>query len=80
VEHHWLCPALQFLPVPARASVVRHWPFGHARITGRGESVNSVLSVELLSITEMEFLFPGSEIWRERVLGVPKSLVAIRSR
>jgi hypothetical protein len=43
------------------------------------EAANFVASVELLSATEMRAYFSGSEIWFERVFGLPKSLVAIRT-
>jgi hypothetical protein len=35
------------------------------------------MMVELLGMTEMEHYFPHSIIWRERVAGLTKSLVAI---
>jgi hypothetical protein len=41
-------------------------------------SVLAAQSVELLSKTEMEVYFPESEIIAERVLGLRKSLVAVR--
>jgi hypothetical protein len=41
-------------------------------------AVRGVLSIELLSTTEMRFLFPGSEIVRERFAGLTKSLIAVR--
>ncbi|MGH9119365.1 MAG: class I SAM-dependent methyltransferase [Acidimicrobiales bacterium] len=79
VEPHWACPALQFLPVALRAAVVRRWPLGHARTTDHGASVSAVLWIDLLSLTEMRLLFPDSEIWRERALGITKSIVAVRT-
>ena len=36
------------------------------------------LGVELLSRSEMGFLFPGSAIWAERFVGLPKSLIAVK--
>lgn len=78
VEPHWLFPGFQFLPLRARAEVSRRWPFGHIRSTGPGPAVDDVASVELVDITAMRRYFPRSEIWAERILGVPKSLVAVR--
>jgi hypothetical protein len=78
VEPHWLFPGFQFLPVRARAEVSCRWPFGHIRSTGPGPAVDDVAWVELLDITAMRRYFPHSEIWPERLLGVPKSLVAMR--
>ncbi len=77
VEPHWTFPALQFLPVTARAAVVTRWPFGHSALDRHG-AIGAVLATELLSATEMRHLFPTSEIWWERAAGLPKSMVAIR--
>ena len=43
----------------------------------RAEAADLVASTELISATEMRTYFPTSEIWFERVAGIPKSLVAI---
>jgi hypothetical protein len=34
--------------------------------------------LRLLSAREMRNLFPGCEIYKERLLGLPKSLIAVR--
>ena len=79
IEPHWLAPGWQFLPVPARAAVLRRWPLSHGRPGTRQEALDAVLSTELVSVSELSLLFPSSEIWRERVVGLTKSLVAVRS-
>jgi hypothetical protein len=78
VEPHWVAPAMQWLPVAARAQMSRRWPLGHMRPTERRPVMDGVLEVELLSIAEMRYYFPDSEIWRERFAGLVKSLTAIR--
>jgi hypothetical protein len=78
IEPHWLFPGFQFLPLSARAGISRHWPLAHSPSKGREESVQQAMSVELLSRTEMAFYFPGSMIGSERILGIVKSLVAIK--
>jgi hypothetical protein len=40
--------------------------------------VEGVLEIELLGTTEMQQYFPDSEILPERLLGLTKSLVAVR--
>lgn len=79
LEPHWLAPGWQFLPVPARAAVLRRWSISHDRPADRAEAVHTVLSTELVSRAEMRLTFPDSEIWAERVVGLPKSLVAVRA-
>ena len=77
VEPHWLCPGLQFLPVRARARVAASWPFGFMS-SSEATAVEDVLSVSLLSVTELQRYFPGSEVIRDRWLGLTKSIVAVR--
>ena len=78
LEPHWLCPCFQFLPVRARAAVTLRWPLGnYTAVDSMAEAVRWSLATELVSETELRHYFPGSEIWRERVLGMTKSLVAI---
>lgn len=77
IEPHWLFPGFQFLPLSARASITQKWSLGHIREKDRETAIEQCLMVELLSATEMRSLFPDSEIWFERIAGVPKSMVAI---
>jgi hypothetical protein len=77
IEPHWLAPGMQFLPVSVRAQMTRKWPLGHYRDIESADVVAEVMMVELLGMTEMEHYFPHSIIWRERVAGLTKSLVAI---
>lgn len=78
VEPHWLAPGWQFLAVPARARILQHWSISHDRPADRRAALDVVLSTELVSRAEMQLVFPDSEIWCERVLGLAKSLVAVR--
>lgn len=82
LEPHWMFPGMQFLPLPARASISARWPLAHESFRGRTrqQAVDDVLRVELVGATEMRSLFPESELYRERVAGITKSLVAIRQR
>lgn len=80
IEPHWLCPGFQFLPVAIRAAVTRRWKLGHRRAPRHpvDAAVSKVLDVELLSKTEMQHYFPDSEILSERLMGIVKSLIAIK--
>jgi hypothetical protein len=77
VEPHWLCPGFQFLPLAARAFLVRHWPLRPASPNSTQAALRDALSVELPSRSEMRFYFPESEIRVERLCGLPKSLIAV---
>jgi hypothetical protein len=80
IEPHWIFPFFQFLPFATRVTVTQHWPTLHVGATpDRAEAAELVASVELISATEMRTYFPESDIWFERIAGVPKSMVAVRN-
>jgi hypothetical protein len=80
IEPHWFFPGFQFLPFPARLMICRHWNTLHVpAIKDRANAAELVASVELISATEMRMYFPDSEIWFERIAGLPKSLVSIKA-
>ena len=79
IEPHWLFPGFQFLPFEARVLITRTWRGGHRHSRDRARAMELVREVELIGPGEMKRLFPDGELWIERFLGMPKSLVAIRS-
>lgn len=80
IEPHYVAPGFQFLPVRARAAAVQHWPLGHERVYTRAAALAQVLTIDLISATELRHLFPSSDIWHERLGGLSKSIVAVKSR
>ena len=71
---------LQLGQLLTRETVARHWPIGslsELRDASDETVVGEILGIELLSPREMTFYFPGSEILRERVGPLTKSLVAV---
>lgn len=79
IEPHFVGPGFQFLPVRARAELVRRWPIAHERVHTSEEALAQVLTIELISSAELAHLFPGSTIWHERLAGLSKSIVAVRA-
>ena len=79
IEPHWLFPGFQFLPLAVRAQVSRKWPLVHTKSSSRLEGLEAAMGVELLSRSEMMYYFPSSSIYPERVAGLTKSLVAIKT-
>jgi hypothetical protein len=78
VEPHWLFPGFQFLPLSARARVAHRWPLAHTKSPTVQDGLAEAMSVELLSRSEMAYYFPHAELRLERMLGVVKSLIAVR--
>lgn len=80
IEPHMFAPMAQFLPVRARAEIVRRWPIGNLRrpTESLSERIETVAEIELLSLSEYAWYFPDSRIAREKVFGLTKSMIAIR--
>lgn len=79
IEPHWLFPGMQFLPVAARARIAATWPLAHSPASSLQEARTSVMWTELIGISEMREYFPNSTIVHERVAGLTKSIIAVRS-
>ena len=78
LEPHWIFPGMQFLPATIRTQIAAHWPLAHTRPDNIASARESVLWTELVSVTEMRDYFPDSEILHERMVGLTKSLIAVR--
>ncbi|WP_034087984.1 class I SAM-dependent methyltransferase [Streptacidiphilus albus] len=79
VEPHFVAPGFQFLPLAARARLVRRWPLVHSRPDSPASAMDAVVNIELLTRAEMRYLFPDSVLVSERFLGLTKSLTAVRA-
>ena len=78
LEPHWLFPGMQFMPAAARVKVAMNWPLVHTRPENIDQARDDVLWTELVGVTEMRDYFPASTILHERLLGITKSLIAVR--
>jgi hypothetical protein len=78
LEPHWMFPGMQFLPLNVRARLAqRHWTVGTQM--SADHAMHEARWTELIGVTEMQQLFPDATIWRERVAGLTKSIVAIKA-
>lgn len=77
LEPHWLFPGLQFLPMAARARLAARWPLAHSSPESPAAAMSEVQWTELVGVAELRSYFPGSQIHREKVAGLTKSLVAV---
>jgi SAM-dependent methyltransferase len=78
LEPHWMFPGFQFLPAAARSFIAPRWPLGHTYGWTESAAAREVAAIRLLSASQMRDLFPGSELVWERILGMPKSMIAIK--
>mgnify|MGYP000850327730 FL=1 len=77
IEPHWMFPGMQFLPLNVRARLARrHWTVGTHM--DPAYAIEQVRWTELIGMSEMRELFPEAEIWKERVAGLIKSIVAVK--
>jgi SAM-dependent methyltransferase len=73
IEPHYQFPFFQFLPERVRRALNRRFTLGWQE-KGEWEEI------KLLSARDLRRLFPDAEIHRERVLGLTKSLMAVRRK
>ena len=80
IEPHFRFPAFQWLPEYVRCQLLMRATLGWR---GRQDSYEAALaqirSVRLLTRRELAKLFPDARIVHERILGISKSLMAIRA-
>jgi SAM-dependent methyltransferase len=72
IEPHYQLPLFQFLPRRLQRFLNRHFTLGW-REKGNWEEIN------LLSARDLRRLFPDAEIHRERLFGLTKSFMLVRS-
>jgi len=77
IEPHYWAPLVHYLPTAWRRPAAQ-WltPRGWVRKRSREEIAAMVGEISLLSEKQMRQLFPGCNIYREKVFGLTKSLVA----
>jgi hypothetical protein len=77
IEPHFLFPLFQFLPRKSKIWIASHYRAGWACHPGDPvAATKEVDSIRLLSEMEMKRLFPKAQIYRERLGGLTKSIVA----
>lgn len=81
IEAHTLTPGLHFLPMRWQARLARNFTvWGWLQRPSEEEARGFVEHVHLLTARDLRRLFPDAAIVRERVLGLTKSVAAIRQQ
>lgn len=79
-EPHFRCLIVHWLPEQVRYRLVKRFALGFAGAQGSVDAaVRRVQSARLLDEGQMRALFPDAVIAREKVLGLTKSVIAVRS-
>jgi hypothetical protein len=78
LEPHFMVLGFHYLPVWIRIKLVQHLALGWMpKIPDRAEAMRAIQQIRLLGWRDCQRLFPDAFIWREKFLGLTKSLVAI---
>jgi SAM-dependent methyltransferase len=76
IEPHFYFPWFQFLPVSVRVLLVHWLPLSlGGPITDRAVAREKVEEIRLMTFKEIQAIFPGAVIRREKVLGLTKSFM-----
>ena len=76
IEPHFLFPGYQWLPLATRAWLLHHFDLGwYKRLPTREAARQEAAAVTLLKKGELLALFPGAELYCEKVMGLTKSFV-----
>lgn len=79
LEPHFRAPFFHWLPEQVRARLVMSFKIGYFnKATTLDQAMQNVQSAQLLDKRQMMSLFPDAGVSFERVLGLPKSLIAVR--
>ncbi|GAG25121.1 unnamed protein product, partial [marine sediment metagenome] len=79
VEPHLITPFIHYLPRSVQRRLLRNFTvWGLVTRPTAQQCESFVQEVRLLDERELNQLFPDSQIWHERVLGITKSLIAVR--
>lgn len=74
LESHYLLPFAQFFPLKLKAFLVRNWKIGNMlKGNSEAEALEIAKSIRLLSKSELERLFPGIKIRKEKFCFMTKS-------
>jgi hypothetical protein len=77
IEPHVLIPFFQFYPLRLKIFIVTHFktPWGW-EIPDKARATRHISSIRLMSERELRQLFPGAKIYREKFMGLTKSITA----
>jgi 2-polyprenyl-3-methyl-5-hydroxy-6-metoxy-1,4-benzoquinol methylase len=79
IEPHFVFPLFQFLPISVQTTLVQNFRLGWIpKMPERADAEREVRSIRLLSQRELKGLFPDGVVVSEKLLGVPKCLLAYK--
>jgi len=74
MEPHFLCPFFQYFPIWVKGFLLRSFNLGwYSKTKDKEESLRIAKSIRLLTLKEMNTLFPNSHTYKEKFYGFVKS-------
>lgn len=81
VEPHFITPFIHWLPRRVQRRLLRNFTVRGLITRPTEQECEDILrKIRLLDEWGLQQLFPDAEIWRERVLGLTKSLIAVKTQ
>jgi hypothetical protein len=78
IEPHLMTPLIHYLPRRIQRKLLRNFTVWGVLVRPTPEGCDAFLrDIRLMTAGELRRLFPAAEIWRERALGLVKSLIAV---
>ncbi|MEL6457650.1 MAG: class I SAM-dependent methyltransferase [Cyanobacteria bacterium J06636_27] len=77
IEPHFQFPLFQFLPLSIKIILIRNFQLGwRKKAKSKQKAIETVTEIRLLGQKELQKLFPGSKIYKEKFATLTKSLTA----
>lgn len=82
IEPHFLFPFFQFLPIHIQQFIALKWKFSHFKQwdTTHDEILKRLSEIRLLTVKEFSSLFPSGDLYKEKSLGLTKSLITYKTK
>jgi hypothetical protein len=78
LEPHFLVPFFQFMPLGMKTFLVRNFNLGWIkRVRDAAQAKKVANAIRLMTQGELETIFPGADIHKEKVLGLTKSFIVV---
>ena len=78
IEPHLMTPFVHYLPRPLQRKLLRNFTVWGVLVRPTPQGCDAFLrDIRLMTARDLRQLFPAAEIWRERALGLVKSLIAV---
>jgi ubiquinone/menaquinone biosynthesis C-methylase UbiE len=80
IEPHFLTPYYHYLPKFLQKKLVHYTLWAIITKPSIEDAIAVLEEIRLLDRNELQTLFPDAEIWEEKVVGLTKSLIAVRKQ